>query len=606
MFAFNSLQRRVVVLLLLPVAVMIAAMGWGAFVYARNSLLSEWREATILKLQRAAHHVDMRLNEAKSWIQMFHRTAGAADADIIQKWLVDQMNAQQGVQRAALIHLERAVSSTGREGAPMMGMNPAGNPWMARWGGMMRFRRARITRVEPPRYNPASDHRTVTLISDLLDDQDKKVGRLEVAVRFNYLTQDVFSQGWGKGEMASLVDDKGNILTCNLSGRQAGRCLEDQTLPVLLREMKARPSGTILGKGADRSRIIGFYRLREAPWTLVLVAGDSQILAPINRFRKVFLVVGVAGVLLTVLLIRALVGRTVNAIRRVSTAARQVADGNYEIQLETSSSDEVGQLIHSFNTMVLQLEERMRLKAAMNLAREVQQNLLPVEAPRIEGLDIAGVSLYCDQTGGDYYDYLPFSAPTGEVLGIAVGDVAGHGIPAALLMTTVRAMLRTRLLQPGDLAQVAADVNRLLCQDTERTGDFMTLFLLAISAHGKTFNWVRAGHPPALIYHRDGDRFETLSGQGSALGFLESSTFSENAYHDWDPSKLLVLGTDGIWETENPQGEMFGMERFRNLIRRTCDRDSRTIVEAVLDELRRFRQTAPQTDDITLVVVKGR
>ena len=103
------------------------------------------------------------------------------------------------------------------------------------------------------------------------------------------------------------------------------------------------------------------------------------------------------------------------------------------------------------------------------------------------GLDIAGRSLYCQETGGDYFDYIPLADPAGGLrLCVAVGDVVGHGISAALLMTTVRALLRGRLDQPGSIAEAVCDVNRLLCQDTAASGSFVTLFLLEVGLRRRT------------------------------------------------------------------------------------------------------------------------
>jgi len=155
-----------------------------------------------------------------------------------------------------------------------------------------------------------------------------------------------------------------------------------------------------------------------------------------------------------------------------------------------------------------QLKERLRLKEAMDLAVEVQQNLLPASPPSVPGLDIAGRSLYCQETGGDYFDYIFRPGATGRPRWcVAVGDVVGHGISAALLMTTVRALLRSRLDQAGPMAAAVGDVNRLLCRDTASSGGFVTLFLLEVNPATGGLEWVRAGHDPALMYRAAADDF---------------------------------------------------------------------------------------------------
>ena len=333
-------------------------------------------------------------------------------------------------------------------------------------------------------------------------------------------------------------------------------------------------------------------------------APGRKILAPIGRFRSYYLVTGTIFIFVILLLIRLVTGRTVSSIKEVSNAAENIAQGDYTASLPVRSQDEVGQLIRNFNTMTSQLQERMRLKEAMGLAMEVQQSLLPREAPRIEGFDIAGQSIYCDETGGDYYDFMEFSELGHERVGVAVGDVAGHGIAPALLMTTVRALLRSRIIQPGGLAQMITDVNRLLCIDTSESGNFMTLFFMLMDSDNREVQWVRAGHEPAVVYDPSTDSFSELYGDGIALGIDETWSFQENRQELWSDSQIVLIGTDGIWETENPQGEGFGKKRLMEIIRQHKNRSSEEIVQAITDALAIHRDTAPQQDDVTMVVIK--
>ncbi len=335
-----------------------------------------------------------------------------------------------------------------------------------------------------------------------------------------------------------------------------------------------------------------------------MVASGREILAPIVRFRFYYFLTGSAFILFILILIHLVTGRTVSSIKDVSNAAERIARGRYSSLLPVKSQDEVGQLIGSFNTMVFQLQERMRLKQELNLAMEVQQSLLPQKPPEIEGFDIAGKSIYCDETGGDYYDFLEFSSWGEGRLGVAVGDVAGHGIAPALLMTTVRALLRSRAGHQGSLQQMITDVNRLLCIDTEETGNFMTLFFMLLDSGNREVRWVRAGHEPAIVYDPSRDLFDELHGNGIALGVDETWSFEEHTHEVWTDAQIVLIGTDGIWETENPQGERFGKQRLRKIIRQCRNDSSQEIVQAITDALGNHRQTAPQQDDITLVVVK--
>ena len=251
----------------------------------------------------------------------------------------------------------------------------------------------------------------------------------------------------------------------------------------------------------------------------------------------------------------------------------------------------------------LSLEHDM-IKQSLGLAREVQQNLLPHENPRMDRLDIAGQSIYCDETGGDYYDFITGNAGENEHVTIAIGDVSGHGISSALLMATVRSSLRQRLSQPGDAGDIIYDVNRRLVQDVEDSGQFMTLFYLNIDATKMQAEWVRAGHDPAILYDPGADAFEELGGSGMALGIEGDFKYKSYLKTNLNEGQIIFLSTDGIWEAINPKGDMFGKERICDIIRKSSSLSANEIINTILDSLNSFQQGAPIEDDITLVVIK--
>ena len=220
------------------------------------------------------------------------------------------------------------------------------------------------------------------------------------------------------------------------------------------------------------------------------------------------------------------------------------------------------------------------------------------------GFDVAGISLPCDATGGDYYDYLMRRGGGGDVCLVAVGDVTGHGIQAALLMASVRAFFRSRLLSPGGPADVVRDVNRLLAEDMGSTGRFITLFLLELSPATGQVRYVRAGHDPALLYDPATDDFVALEGRGIPLGVVGDWPYEEYVLQGLPPGAVLACGTDGIWEARGAGGEMYGKARLRRALRRASNGDARSVALAVLSDLEAFRQGEPSRDDVTLVVVK--
>ena len=244
------------------------------------------------------------------------------------------------------------------------------------------------------------------------------------------------------------------------------------------------------------------------------------------------------------------------------------------------------------------------LRKSLALANEIQLNLLPQSNPGNPHLDIAGKSIFCSATGGDYYDYIALSDEDRSQLSVVVGDVTGHGIEAALLMTTARALLRSRALMPGSMAQIIGDVNHHLTQDLRDSGRFITLFLMTIDPLACNLHWVRAGHDPAICYDPATDSFEELRGSGLALGVDMGWHYEEYHREGLADGQIIFLGTDGIWETHDPRGNMFGKKPVQDIIRRHAAEEAEDIVGAIIDDLSAFRKKAEPEDDITLIVIK--
>ncbi|MBI9077087.1 MAG: SpoIIE family protein phosphatase [Desulfatibacillum sp.] len=592
-------------LLLVPVGLLLLVMGWTGYDLASDHLLDLWAQAASLQLQRAAHQVDMRLKAPKAFINTFAESAGKTGSALVQEMVLDQLRSLDGVVRVDITNPKTDTIETKPDSMPeRMGRGSGAVRGMGLFGDMPLRRRGNI-QVTPPVFDTQGNHKTVSLVSEFLDENDNAVGSLDVVLEWDYLIGAVESEGLWKSQKAIVSDNLGNILACNLPTDRkllggTGDPLEEATLQA----MKEKPFGTIIYT-EDPLQVSGFHRLKQAPWTMVIIAPGKEILAPIVSFRNYYIAGAIAEFFIILLLIRIVTARTVGSIKEVSDAARMVSRGDYSLQLPIKSRDEMGTLIRDFNTMVVQLEERARLKTSINLAMEVQQNLLPQKAIQFQGLDIAGISVYCDETGGDYYDFLQFEALGKNSIAIAVGDVSGHGISSALFMTTARAFIRSRTSRGGGPARIIEDINRLLCTDTQQSGSFMTLFFLVIDTGKNTLTWVRAGHDPALLYDPATSFFEELDGKGLALGVRCQWDYEENQSSQWGPGRMIFLGTDGIWEARNSQGEQFGKERFKESIRKYARLSSENILDMVLADLAAFRQGALIEDDITLVVVKA-
>ena len=291
-------------------------------------------------------------------------------------------------------------------------------------------------------------------------------------------------------------------------------------------------------------------------------------------------------------------------IDRLMDGIRAILDGDYDYQVQIDRNDELGDVSNAFNQMSQGLKERQIMRRSLALAMEVQRSLLPSRVPEIEGLDIAGKSIYCDETGGDYYDFIDTGGSGSGQIGLVLGDVSGHGIPSALLMATARAFIRQRASMAGSIAEVVGDVNHLLTRDVENSSSFMTLFYLSVDMPAGRLRWVRAGHDPAIYYDPANDSFDYLVGPGVPLGVDADWPFEENQRDDLRPGQIIVIGTDGIWESRNADGTMFGKTPVLNLIRQNREGSARQILEAIIEGLDRFRRGVELEDDVTLLVIK--
>ena len=284
-----------------------------------------------------------------------------------------------------------------------------------------------------------------------------------------------------------------------------------------------------------------------------------------------------------------------------TSVLERVSRGDLSNLVPVATNDEFGLIAAHTNSMIQGLRHRIRLISALKLAEEVQRNLLPTHAPKIPGLDISGISIYCDETGGDYYDYLTF--PDGR-LGIVVADASDHGVSAALHMTTARAFLLYGTQNVDGIAGLIDDINRHLVRDGLQTGRFVSLFLLEIDPKQKSLRWVRAGHEPALLYEPGANEFKQLSGEGIVLGADGDYRFQAYSRHQWVPGSVVVIATDGVHESRNKEDRMFGRERLHEIVRRHHMETAGSIQTVILKELENFRGSAAQEDDVTLVVAK--
>ena len=291
------------------------------------------------------------------------------------------------------------------------------------------------------------------------------------------------------------------------------------------------------------------------------------------------------------------------------TAIRAVNEGSiFQFHPKPCPTDTLCQAIQSaigeYRKVISDQRQLKNFKSSLAQASEVQQKLMPKSDPQVDGFDIAGRSIWCDETGGDYYDFLYPAANGKKRIAIVVGDVTDHGISSALLMATARAFLRERVhTPPSECAAIISDVNKRLVQDIEELNLFMTMFYGEIDIKEKMIRWVKAGHEPAILYTPGTDSHEMLAGEGLPLGVMEDAVYKESQ-KQINPGQIILIGTDGIKEAVNANREMFGNKRLLNVIRDYADKSAREILDKAFESLNNFRHPLEADDDETLVVIK--
>ncbi|MBW2067163.1 MAG: HAMP domain-containing protein [Deltaproteobacteria bacterium] len=380
----RGLRQRIVFFLLLPLTLLLFGLGFFGFIFARNMILNEWKKASVLELERAGHQIDMRLGEPLLWIERFNDTGTRRNSGMIQEWILKQLRQLEGVTRADLEWKDASSQSSRMPmGASMMGRGGAGQ--------FHQFHRARISEVTPPQHDMETGEQVVVFTSHFKDETGRNIGKLEVAIKFDYLLHEIRSLGWWQSDFAGLVDKNGRYLAHTEDKGQTHSSLGESKDPLdlaMLEAIKERHFGTLIGPGVPPEKVGGFYRLKNAPWTIVLFADGKKVLAPVIRFRFYYFIIGITSILCIVLLVRYLIGRPVRNIIEISEAAREVADGKYVEPLAVKSADEIGQLTESFNVMVKGLKERdfIRNTFGRYIDEEIAKELLKrPEASRLGG-----------------------------------------------------------------------------------------------------------------------------------------------------------------------------------------------------------------------------
>lgn len=465
-------------------------------------------------------------------------------------------------------------------------------------------------------------------VEQVRDDSGSLVGVLAAEMSLDALSSFLRTLRVGEQGYILILDHAGRLIAHSLSPEAvpAMVMLDGVPLVPLAREVEdARVREVAISLGEDLpgtlmgtrevmvrgepllARVSAFRELPGLDWRVVTAIPEAELLAPVAAARASSHRATMAAVLTTMILGLCVGLLATVPVRRLVREIRKVGQGELDEHVRLEPTSELRQIAQAVNAMAEDLRDRVRVRESLLVAMEVQKNLLPQEPPAINGLDIAGHSTYCDETGGDYYDYLDVQG-VGERehedrAVLAIGDVMGHGVAAAMLMATARGILRSRCDEPASLGDLLTHLNDLLVDDTGGQR-FMTMLLVMLDGGTGAMAWASAGHDPPMVYLAGEDRFAELDGGGIPLGLFASQTYETDTEGPFAEGDVVVLSTDGLWEAKMSDGEFYGKERLERLIREHAAGTAEQIAAAIRADHKASCGEGSQADDITFVVAK--
>ena len=324
--------------------------------------------------------------------------------------------------------------------------------------------------------------------------------------------------------------------------------------------------------------------------------------------------VGVAILFLLVELLSLVAGiqitRTITgAVHELYEGTRRIREGDFAYRIPVKGVDQLAELSASFNTMtenlgrlIIVAKEKERLESELAIAREVQNQLFPKDVPFTTTLALKGVCQPARSVSGDYYDFMLLSE---GALAFAIGDVAGKGISAALLMASIQSTMRTQLnsgngTHPVSTARLVSTLNRQLYATTAPE-KYATFYFAVYEEATNRLTYTNAGHLGPILLHEGS--LETLESTGTVVGAFPSARYEERSVR-LVQGDILVAYTDGITEPENAYGEMFGEERLKDMLIKYANEDSSEIIGRTMEAVVQWTGSSELQDDMTMVVAR--
>jgi sigma-B regulation protein RsbU (phosphoserine phosphatase) len=354
--------------------------------------------------------------------------------------------------------------------------------------------------------------------------------------------------------------------------------------------------------------IFAFYKARRSQLNRRIFASvgefSSARLFQIQLLAAVFLIIELVALLIGIVLTREIT-RTISELYR---ATQFVQEGNFSHRVAIERTDQLGALGESFNSMtgsisrlIEEQKQLQRLENEISIAREVQDQLFPRSFPHVEGVEIEAICRAARSVSGDYYDFIQLDSTR---VAIALGDISGKGISAALLMASLQAALRSQLLTPGSeqmsTAELVGRLNKHLVRNTGE--DRFATFLVAVYDNAtRQLRYTNAGHLPGFLLS-EGKSLHLDVG-GMVLGIVEDYPYQEGAV-EVPPNAVFIAYSDGLVEPENAYGEEFGVSRLEAAAQRVRQAEPRKIATALMTAAEEWSGSPEQADDMTVIVTK--
>jgi len=252
------------------------------------------------------------------------------------------------------------------------------------------------------------------------------------------------------------------------------------------------------------------------------------------------------------------------------------------------------------NRLLEKVLEAERLNRDLQIAENIQLGLLPTEFPEFSDLDIYGRCSSAKNVGGDYFDYF---LDGDEWLDLLIADVSGHNISAALMMANTRSVLKSLMNESTPVNEILKRANHLLFDDMNRSGFFISVFLMRYNRMTRQLKYANGGHHPVFLYQSQKNKFIKLDADGLLLGVMPDFKFDEKTYQ-LSPGDILIMYTDGLIEARNAKDEFFGYDKLKQLIVKTANLNAKGIVNEIFSKVHSFAKSVSQADDITLQVLK--